>query len=253
MIYYELSAEERAALVEKLEAGIKTDLEAGRYLTIERFGSDSDTYMRRSVSRILGWLYRDRPDYRQPIKKMLKRLLVHPDEKVRQTMVYLLAEIGIVDQDLAFGGLESALLDESQMVRRGVVGALKRLGENNPAATLVFARRHLHSPDPEVRRIVIHGIELRGRTHPADILPVLQEREFDPSIRVQRMIIHVIGQASYKKGCLETVAAELKTWKNRQLVELALNEIIDVHERYESFSARTFDEALEFLKAEFPA
>ncbi len=39
----------------------------------------------------------------------------------------------------------------------------------------------------------------------------------------------------------------LKTWENKQLVEDALEEIIDVHYRYRNFSAQTQDEARKYI------
>ncbi|MCE5214956.1 MAG: HEAT repeat domain-containing protein [Methanobacterium sp.] len=85
------------------------------------------------------------------------------------------------------------------------------MGQKNPQPTLEFTRRFLHDEDPEVRKKVIHGIELRGRTHPEDILPLLEEVQDEDDQNVRKMIIHVLGQISYKNGCLEKVAAALKT------------------------------------------
>ena len=56
-----------------------------------------------------------------------------------------------------------------------------------------------------IRRAVVDGIELRGRTHPEEILPLLKEVQSDPDKKVRRRMIHVLGQISYKKGCLEKV------------------------------------------------
>jgi hypothetical protein len=83
----------------------------------------------------------------------------------------------------------------------------------------------------------------RQGTHPQDILPLLKELQHDKTARVRNTLVHVIGQISYKKGCLETVLNDLKTWENKELVSDAIEEIIDVHERYKNFAAKTQEEA----------
>ena len=243
--YYHLSQEERDQLIEEMERGIKEDLKDGSSAVAERFGSYPDTYIRRMVSRVLGWLYRDRPDLRSDIMALLEKLFRHPDEKVRQTAAYTIAEIAIADTQDASRLLDLAVHDPHP--------AMKKMGKRDFPTVLQFALRYLHHSEPELRRIAIHGLELHGRTYPEDLLPLLRELQYDSSPRVRRMVVHVIGQISYRKGCLAKVASELKTWDNRELVELALNEILDVHERYESFSDLTFEEALDYLKGEFPA
>jgi hypothetical protein len=62
------------------------------------------------------------------------------------------------------------------------------------------------------------------------------------------MIVHVLGQISYKKGCLEKVISALRTWENREIVEKALKEILDVHKRYERFSAKSYCEARDYIE-----
>nr|WP_243687598.1 HEAT repeat domain-containing protein [Methanobacterium formicicum] len=103
--------------------------------------------------------------------------------------------------------------------------------KKNPQPTLKFAKRFIHHPDPEVRKKVVHGIELRGRTHPEDILPLLEEFQDDAHPQVRKMLIHVLGQISYKEGCLEKVTSALKTWKNKELVEDTIPYILDVHKK----------------------
>jgi hypothetical protein len=58
----------------------------------------------------------------------------------------------------------------------------------------------------------------------------------------------VIGQIAYKKGCLETVIADLNKWENKELVRDALEEIIDVHDRYKDFAIKTQEEAIEYIE-----
>lgn len=67
---------------------------------------------------------------------------------------------------------------------------------------------------------------------------------------VRNSLVHVLGQIAYKKGCLETVIADLKTWNNKELVANALEEIIDVHERYKNLSHYTQKQARQYIKTQ---
>jgi hypothetical protein len=125
---------------------------------------------------------------------------------------------------------------------------VKKMGEKNPKAVLRWAKKYLHHPDKEVRREICHGIELRGRTHPQDVLPLLKELQHDKTARVKNTLVHVLGQIAYKKGCLETVIAELKNWDNDALVAAAYEEIIDVHERYKNFAVLTQAQAKAYIE-----
>lgn len=73
----------------------------------------------------------------------------------------------------------------------------------------------------------------------------------DPDKNVRRMVIHVLGQISCKKDCLEKVALAMKGWEEREIVKMALKEILSVHNRYERFSASSHGEVLEYLKEQF--
>ena len=61
------------------------------------------------------------------------------------------------------------------------------------------------------------------------------------------MLIHVIGQISYKKGCLEIVTKSLKNWENIELVNDALTEIVNIHKRYR-FAAKSPEDAEKYIK-----
>jgi len=61
------------------------------------------------------------------------------------------------------------------------------------------------------------------------------------------MIIHVLGQISYKNGCLEKVVENLKSWKNRELVRDAFKEILKVHSRYKC-AVRSPEDAEDYIK-----
>ena len=89
---------------------------------------------------------------------------------------------------------------------------------------------------------------MRGRTHPQDILPLLKELQYDRTPGVRNTLVHVLGQIAYKKGCLQTVIQALNTWKNIEVVEKAMDEIIDVHKRYKSFAVLTPQEALHYIE-----
>ena len=121
------------------------------------------------------------------------------------------------------------------------------MGEKNPKPTLEFAKKYLHHDDPKIRQEIIHGIELRGRTHPEDILPLLKEVQNDKNRGVRKKIIHVIAQISYKKDCLEKVISDLNNWENKDLIKEAIEEIIDVHQRYAKFCSKTPTEAQEYI------
>ena len=75
--------------------------------------------------------------------------------------------------------------------------------------------------------------------------------QFDTTARVRHTLIHVLGQIAYKKNCLETVIQELKTWKNKDLVLKAIDEIIDVHQRYKDFSFYTQEQAIQYIDKNF--
>jgi len=251
MGFYDLPKAERAKSVEEIRESCANDLRRHVYRNILKYASDDDAYVRKNTYLVLGRLYRDHPDLRPSILDVLDRLLRDRDEKVGQTAVHALGEIGRVAPDRVMPALEVGLNDRRHRVRNAVVGALKRMGERKPEPTIRFAREFLRNSDPLIRRAVIHGIELRGRTHPEDILPILEELQGDGDRRVIEMVVHVLGQTSYKEGCLEEVIGALKGWENRELVRKALQEILDVHRRYEGFSAKTYDEAREYLEHEF--
>lgn len=100
------------------------------------------------------------------------------------------------------------------------------MGAVNPTPVLTWVATYLHHPDKEIRREICHGIELRGRKYPQEILPLLQQLENDPTKRVSSTLVHVIGKIAYKKGCLATVIAHLKTCKNKDLVEKAMLKLL---------------------------
>ena len=248
MGFYDLTKKEREKLAREVSDAIRLDLIENKSDKLRAFASDTDTYIRKNAYLTVGRIYRDSQDQREAILEALDKLSKDNDEKVRQTVAYALGEIGKVDAEKIMVMLEQALYDEHHSVRNAVIGSLKQMGEKNPKPTLEFAKRFLHHSDPKIRQEIIHGVELRGRTHPEDILPLLAELQNDPDRMIRETIIHVLGQISYKKGCLEKVIDDLSNWNNKELVEKALNEIIDVHKRYERFSDKSTEEAKVYIE-----
>jgi len=251
MGFYDLDKEARTKLVNKIEGDVFDGIKTGKINRINNYAADKDTYIRKTVYQAIGKLYRSEKSLRIKILAMLEQLYENDDAKIRQTMAYALGEIGKSDADSILDMLEKALHDKHHKVRNAVIGSLKQMGEKNPKPTLAFAERVINHNDPKVRREIVHGIELRGRTHPQDVLPLLKKVQHDKSKLVNDTIIHVIGQISYKKGCLEKIVAELRTWDNHELVRKALAEIIEVHESYAKFSALTATEAEDYIREKF--
>ena len=165
MEYYDLTKKQRTEFSNKIEKQIEIDIINNEIENIRNYSSDTDTYIRKRVYIILGKLYCKNIKQRKSILKTLKILLSNKDEKIRQTAVYALGEIGKVDFYIITAMLEQTFNVPHHSVRNAVIGELKQSGEINPRPTLKFAKIHLHHPDPQIRREIPHGIELRGRTH----------------------------------------------------------------------------------------
>ncbi|MEO8110061.1 MAG: HEAT repeat domain-containing protein [Ginsengibacter sp.] len=251
MRFYDLDKIERQAMVEKINKEIYTDLKNKKRNHLLKYFSDEDTYIRKTAYLSIGRLYKTYEETHSIILKLLDELDNSKDEKVRQTVTNAAGEIGILHFAPIAYFMEKGLFDEHHSVRNAVIGSLKKMGEKNPKPVLAFAKKYLHHPDKEIRREICHGIELRGRKHPEDILPLLKELQDDATARVKNTLLHVLGQISYKKGCLEKVIVHLKTWHNDDLIQRAIKEILDVHDRYKNFSELTRDEAREYIDTHF--
>lgn len=245
--FYDLSKQERSVQVSNIQKNILVDLMTAQSKKIIAYFGDDDTYIRKSAYQAIGKIYLSNKDLQSQILKALDNLLKEEDFKIRQTVINAAGEIGKTDFTRIQHFLDTALFDEHHAPRNSVIGSIKKMGEVNPKPVLHWAKKYLHHEDKEIRREICHGIELRGRKFPQDILPLLQELEHDKTARVRNTLIHVIGQIAYKKGCIETVVEHLKTWSNKQLVEEALAEIIDVHHRYRNFSALTQEQVQEYI------
>jgi hypothetical protein len=252
MAFYDLDKLERMQLVNKMEQSILKDIQSGKSNRILQYFSDEDTYIRKAAYQGIGKIYSSNKILRKPILLLLDNLFEHDHEKVRQTVINSAGEIGMADFKPIEYLMKKGLFDGHHSVRNAVIGSIKKMGEKNPVPVLAFARLYLHNEDKEIRREICHGIELRGRKYPQDILPLLKELQDDPTARVRNTLVHVLGQIAYKKGCLEIVVADLKTWHNKQLVKDALEEIIDVHNRYKDFAVKTQAQAIAYVEKHFP-
>jgi hypothetical protein len=247
MAFYDLPKEERADLVQEISNNIRNELSIGGFDNTTAYFADEDTYIRKAAYLSTGRTYLASEGLQRSIITKLKQLLLSEDFRIRQTTVNAAGEIGKKDFDVVQYFFDTGLFDVHHSVRNAVIGSVKKMGEVNPLPVLEWAREYLHHPDKEIRREICHGIELRGRKHPEDIMPLLKELQFDKTARVRNTLVHVLGQIAYKKNCLETVVADLRTWENKQLVEAALKEIIDVHYRYRNFSALTQEQAKAYI------
>ncbi len=251
MSFYDLSPDKRIKLVEQIETDIYQDLTSNSSKNIQKYFSDKDTYIRKSAYITVGRIYSKYAQIKSHLIDTLSELFTDADFKVRQTVINALGEIGKKEDYKVWDVFEIGLQDQHHSVRNAVIGSLKKMGEKNPKPVLKFSKKHLHNPNPEIRRQVIHGVELRGRTHPEEVLPLLKEVQDEQNKRVRNIVVHVLGQISYKQGCLEKVVAELKTWKNKELVNDALKEIIETHEAYKSFSANPPKKVKGYIKSHF--
>ena len=232
-------------------ADIASEIETGKLVKTLAYFSDEDGYVRKAAYLALGKIYKNDPSLLNKIIDILRIFIRVTDFKVRQTAINAAGEIGKIDFGSVKEFFDIGLFDTHHSPRNAVIGSIKKMGEVNPAPVLSFAREYLHHPDKEIRREICHGIELRGRRYPQDILPLLKELQFDKTKRVQNTLIHVLGQIAYKKGCLATVIAEIKSWENNTLTKAAIEEIIDVHHRYRNFSALTQEEARRYIIENF--
>lgn len=247
MSFYNLSKEERVRKVEQIGHTLLQLFKKGSVKKLPFF-SDEDTYIRKAAYQSIGKIFNADPKLRENIISALELSLLEPNDHTRQTAINAAGEIGIKHFKAVESFVDKGLFDVHHSVRNAVIGSIKKMGEKNPVPVLQWAKKYLHHPDKEIRREVCHGIELRGRTHPEDILPLLKELQHDSTARVKNTLVHVIGQISYKKGCLGKVIHHIKDWENRELVTDAVIEIIDVHERYKDFAALSQDEVKKYIE-----
>ena len=248
MAFYELSKAERVKVVDKIGHEIQVEFENGSTVRIIRLFSDDDTYIRKAAYQSVGKIYRQNKYLQSKILDVLFTFMSNNNEKVRQTTINAVGEIGKSDFERVTTFFDKALFDEHHSVRNAVIGSLKKMIKNNPKPILIWAEGYIENDDAEIRREICHGIELRGRQSPGDILPLLKKLQFEEKARVRNTLIHVLGQISYKKDCLRTVISELNNWDNNKVVKDAIVEIIDVHKRYEKFAYLSQKQAIEYIE-----
>jgi hypothetical protein len=251
MAFYDLPKDERTALSAAIKKNIADALASSATEKPVMYFSNEDTYIRKAGYLATGRIYFEQEELQPAVITLLNTLLQKDDFKIRQTVINAAGEIGKKDFGVVQHFFDKGLTDVHHSPRNAVIGSIKKMGEVNPLPVLAWARKYLHHDDKEIRREICHGIELRGRKHPEDILPLLMELQHDETARVRNTLVHVIGQIAYKKGCLPTVVAHLKSWDNRQLVTDALEEIIDVHHRYRDFAVLTQEEARQYIRKHF--
>lgn len=250
MDFYSNNKEERVRIVEKIYKMITNDIDTGSSSNMAIYFRNDDTYIRKAAYQAVGKAFGEKRNRLKAIITALDMLSRHEDYHVRQSVINAAGEIGKKEFAAVQHFFDNGLMDEHHSPRNAVIGSVKKMGEVNPQPVLEWAQTYLKHPDKEIRREICHGIELRGRTHPEDILPLLKKLQHDKTFRVRNTLVHVIGQISYKKGCLAKVVKHLKKWDNEDLVEEALKEIIDVHHRYKNFSALTAEQAEEHISRE---
>jgi HEAT repeat protein len=251
MAFYSNSKEVRKEIVKKINGDILADLNKNSTGKIIEYFGNEDTYIRKTAYIAVGNIVLADANKLKRVLNMLDELSSHDDYRIRQSVINAAGEIGKKNFSSVEHFFDKGLNDIHHSPRNAVIGSIKKMGEVNPEPVLKWARRFLHHPDKEIRREICHGIELRGRTHPQDILPLLKELQHDQTARVRNTLVHVIGQIAYKKGCLAIVVNELKHWDNKQLVQDALAEIVDVHDRYQDFAALTKKQAKDFIRKAF--
>lgn len=253
MGFYDLSKEERVKKVADIQYEMEKAFQKGSHIPFLNYFDDEDTYIRKAAYLGVGRIYNQDVSLRNAILETLSTLASHESELIRQTVINAAGEIGMFQFEKVHHFFDKALFDVHHRVRNAVIGSLKKMGQKNPKPTLIWAKEYLKHPDKEVRREICHGIELRGRTHPEDILPLLETLQDDETRRVRDTLVHVIGQISYKKGCLPKVIKALNNWDNKELVRDAVDEIIDVHseKRYAKFSALSQEMVISYLSKNY--
>ncbi|HLG02215.1 MAG TPA: HEAT repeat domain-containing protein [Bacteroidia bacterium] len=247
MSFYSLSPNERKQLTEKINRELELDFRFGKLDAVLQYFEDEDTYVRKSAYLATGKIYFRSKALQKKILTTLWKVLESKDFRVRQSAINAAGEIGMQDFEAVQHFFDKGLFDAHHSPRNAVIGSVKKMGQKNPRPVMKWAKNYLKHPDKEVRREICHGIELRGRTHPQDILPLLKTLQHDKTARVRKTLVHVLGQIAYKKGCLATVIADLNKWENKALTDEAVDEIIDVFERYKNFASMSQEEAIRYI------
>ena len=158
MKYYELTKTERDRLKEKIEESIHNDLHNNILDNIIKYSSDTDTYIRKNVYSSIGKIYKNQPELRSNIIKILHRLFTYKDEKIRQTVVYSLGEIGKENFKATEDIFIKTFNDTHHSVLNAVTGALKQLGQKNSKPTLKFIKGTLPSQNSQIQAKLLQRV-----------------------------------------------------------------------------------------------
>ena len=132
MAFYDLKKEDRVELVEKISKEIFDELSAGKQEKIVIYFSDEDTYIRKTGYLAIGRIYKANQRLQPRVLKLLDRLAVSENEKVRQTAINAAGEIGMKDFDHVAKFMENGLYDKHHSVRNAVIGSIKKNGREKP-------------------------------------------------------------------------------------------------------------------------
>lgn len=241
-----LSKEKKNIQMDKISNEIICGLDTRDYENILNHAGDKDNQVIKHVSIVLADAYKDE-SLKANLSKLLEEMSASSDEKVRKTMVLTAGEIGKKNAEDIFPILEFAMDDESEVVQKTAISALKIMCDKNPGPSLKLASSLIGHENPEIRKGIIHGLELRGKKYPEDVLPILTAIQNEKHKSVVNVIIHVMGRISYRKGSVEKVVEELKTWTNRWLVKKSAQEIISFHGKHTKFASRSHEEIEKYL------
>ncbi|AOV06782.1 HEAT repeat domain-containing protein [Sporosarcina ureilytica] len=248
MKFYDLTKEERKQRTIEIQDSIRDEITSKDLNDMTLLFDHKDTYFRRAAYLAVGRIYREKPTILDDILQCLNQLFQNKSERIRQTVINSCGEIAMNDFECVQAFFDKGMVDHHHSVRNAVVGSLKKAGEKNPDEILPYCKVSIVSSNVEIRRLACHGLELRGREHPEDIIDILKLLQYEENKRVKDMLIHVLGQISYKKGCLFYVSKQVETWDNKEIYPLYKEETIEVHGRYERFSEFTQAEVISYFE-----
>ena len=128
MSFYDLPKAKRTKLVKKIEQEILDNLEHNTILSLQKYFSDGDTYIRKTAYLAVGNIYFANQSLKRKIVANLGKLFKSDNEKVRQTVINAIGETGKKEAEPALKLFEQAILDNHHIVRNTVIGSLKKNG-----------------------------------------------------------------------------------------------------------------------------
>ena len=125
--FYDLSKQERADKVAKINDDILGELLLPPLKKTLAYFQDPDTYIRKSAYLLIGKIYFARKRLQQKIIKTLDLLLLQDDFKIRQTVINAAGEIGKTDFENVRHLFDNALFDQHHSARNAVIGSIKKM------------------------------------------------------------------------------------------------------------------------------